>query len=406
MNRQPSQQRGVLALWAAVLLPVIILMLALVIESAYLFASRRAQQAATDYAARAGALQALREDSAGVAAAARQSAAANGFEVDVDTSVTVDRPPATGPWAGNESAVSVRILDQPPRLFPALFVGVSTDIGTRATALLRRPACLMTLSTGGNSALTVDANARVLGAYCAAQVNSNGATALRVNNNAQVALQSIRVRGGTSISGSASVSPAPVTAAASVADPLLAVTEPPFAGCNFNNYVASGTVTLQPGTYCNGIRINSNARVTWTSGNYLIYGGGIDARTNSRLTGSGVTIFIALNGSIVINASALINLAAPTVGPYAGIVIFESRGAPLGVASHVIPIASTGMLEGVVYTPRSALQVTGVGAQPANGNARALALIANTLRLSGRLRVNYDPQYVADGLRQRAWLAE
>jgi len=79
---------------------------------------------------------------------------------------------------------------------------------------------------------------------------------------------------------------------------------------------------------------------------------------------------------------------------------------PLGVASHSIPIAATGRVEGVVYTPRSALQVTGVGSQPANGSARALALIANTLRLTGRLRINYDPHFVADQLRQGVWLAE
>ena len=31
---------------------------------------------------------------------------------------------------------------------------------------------------------------------------------------------------------------------------------------------------------------------------------------------------------------------------------------------------------------------------------------SRTLRLTGRLRINYDPHYVADALRQRAWLGE
>lgn len=404
--RAPSRQRGVLALWAVVLLPVVILMLALVIESAYLFASRRAQQLATDYAARAAALQKLRGDSAGIGAAARQSAAANGFAVDGDTTVLVESPPLAGSWAGDERAVKVQINDQPPRLFPALFVGAATAVGTRATALLRRPVCLLALAASGNSTLSIDANANVPGPYCAAQVNSSGVTALRANNNAVVSLQSIRVRGGVSISGSATVSPTPVTGAATIADPLLAISEPAFTACDFTNYVANGTVTLQPGTYCNGIRLNANARVTLGSGNYVIYGGGLDARNNSRLTGSAVTIFVVLNGSLAINSTAILNLTAPTNGTYAGIVIFESRSVPLGVASHSIPIAATGRVEGVVYTPRSALQVTGVGSQPANGSAQALALIANTLRLTGRLRINYDPHFVADQLRQGVWLAE
>jgi hypothetical protein len=197
-----------------------------------------------------------------------------------------------------------------------------------------------------------------------------------------------------------------VTGAAVVADPLLGVDEPAFEACDFNNYAASGTVTLQPGTYCNGIRLNNNARVTLASGNYLIYGGGIDARTNSRLSGTDVTIFILRNGNIAINSSAIVNLAAPTAGSHAGFVIFESRAVVLGAASHSIPIAATGMLEGVVYTPRSALRINGLGTQPANGTAGALALIAYTLRLSGRLQINQGAEHLADGLGQRAWLVE
>ena len=50
------------------------MLLALVIESAYLFALRRAQQTATDLAAQSGALQALRENAAGVTAAAAAAA--------------------------------------------------------------------------------------------------------------------------------------------------------------------------------------------------------------------------------------------------------------------------------------------------------------------------------------------
>ena len=406
MIRSASRQRGVLALWTAVLLPIVILLLALVIESAYLFAVRRAQQTATDLAAQSGALQALRENAAGVTAAARYTAAENGFPVAAGTTVTVDRPPAVGAYAGNELAVRVRIEHQPPRIFSALFVGASTLIGTQATARLRRPVCLMTLADTGNGSMAIDANGNIPGTFCAAQVNSSGATALTVGNNAQVTLHSIRVRGGRSISGSATVTPVPVTGAASVADPMLALTEPVFTACDFNNFVASGTVTLQPGTYCNGIRLNANARATFASGNYLIYGGGLTTLTNSRLTGSAVTIFIAVGGSVTMNSTTIVNLTAPKSGTYAGIAIFESRSVPLGVASHTIPIASTGQLEGVVYTPRSALQVTGLGATPANSSARALALVSRTLRLTGRLRINYDPHYVADALRQRAWLGE
>jgi uncharacterized membrane protein len=107
MIRSASRQRGVLALWTAVLLPIVIMLLALVIESAYLFALRRAQQTATDLAAQSGALQALRENAAGVTAAARYTAAENGFPVAAGTTVTpwIDPPPSAHMPATNSPCV-------------------------------------------------------------------------------------------------------------------------------------------------------------------------------------------------------------------------------------------------------------------------------------------------------------
>jgi hypothetical protein len=64
------------------------------------------------------------------------------------------------------------------------------------------------------------------------------------------------------------------------------------------------------------------------------------------------------------------------------------------------------LLEGLVYLPRSALSITSSAPTPANTGARALALIARKASLSGRIRLNFDPLFVPESVRYRAWLAE
>jgi|Wag4MinimDraft_6_1082665.scaffolds.fasta_scaffold01312_4 hypothetical protein len=406
MSSLADKQRGIFALWLAVMLPALIALFALLLEWAHLFTIRQQQRTATDAAVIAAAYQTLRHDSASATTAAQAAAALNGFPISISTALIIEQPPLDGFYAGNELAIHASMTHQPPRLLQAIFEDIDPIVSTQATARFKRGACLLALAPTGAERLSIAANANVQAAYCSAQVNSGAAGALTVGNKATVSLLDIRVVGTATISGSASVTPTPVTGAAAVADPMSAVTEPVVGACDFNNYVVSGTRTLTPGTYCGGLRLNANAVATLQPGAYVIVGGLLQLGNNAQMTGAGLNLFLMQGAQVVMNSTAILNLSAAQTGDYAGILLFESRAAPLDTLIHNLPVAQSALIEGLIYLSRSRLNLDAYGNQPVNGASRALAIVARHIAVSGRIALNFDPHFLPSQIRPRVWLVE
>ena len=103
------------------------------------------------------------------------------------------------------------------------------------------------------------------------------------------------MHGGVQKNGNAQLSPAPVTGAATLADPLSGLALPSTSGLtNYGSENLSGnsSATIKPGIYSQ-ISASGNARLTLTSGLYIIEGGGFNISGNASVSGSGVTIFNA-----------------------------------------------------------------------------------------------------------------
>src|SRR5262249_55674730 len=135
---------------------------------------------------------------------------------------------------------------------------------------------------------------------------------------------------------------------ATTADPLRSLPLPNPAGLPSYGAVSiySGSPTLQPGVYQSilaagkpGVTVN----VTMSPGLYIIEGGGLSISTGASLSGSGVTLFNAGSlyngttdggtfGSIATSGSGTIALSAPSSGPYAGVVLFQSLANPRGLS--------------------------------------------------------------------------
>lgn len=401
-----KRQRGIFALWLVVLLPALIALFALLLESTYLLAIRHRQQTAADAAALGGAYQILRNDESGILAAGTYAAAANGFPPSGMTTLAVSHPPGSGGYIGEELTVRVRLEHRPARLLAAIAPGIDLLVGTSATAKFRRSTCMLTLSPSGAASLNIANDAVIDGRFCSAQVNSATNGALRVRNRANVDLLDLRVVGSATVHAGASVQPIPVTGAAAIVDPLLTVPEPVASGCDHTDLVVSGTVTLSPGTYCGGLRISVGSRANLQAGNYLFVGGRLDLRNLAIIAGDEVTLFLLQGAYLQSSASATVMLAAPESGDHAGVVIFESRSAPLDTATHALSMSSQSLLEGIVYLPRSRLSVTSYAVSPANDGARNLILVARNISLSGRIRINVDLSLVPEMLRSDAWLVE
>lgn len=406
MNRLVKRQHGIFALWLAVLLPALIALFALLLEWTQLFAIRYQQRTATDAAAIAAAYQILRHDAANALTAAQAAATLNGFPINTETTLSIEHPPLTGAYASNELAVRAAMTYQPPRLLQAIFPDIEPVISTEATARFKRNACLLALAPTGVGRLSIAANSNIPAPSCSAQVNSSALGALTVGNKASVSLLDARVVGSATISGSAVVTPTPVTGAAVVEDPLASLAEPTVGGCDFTNYVVSGTRSLSPGTYCGGLRVNANSSATLLPGQYIIVGGLLELRNKTQLTGSDVHLFLMQDARIVMDSTSILNLSAGQSGDYAGILFFESRSASLDTLNHNLPVASSALLEGLIYLPRSQLSLQADGNQPVNTGSRAIAVIAQQIAISGRIQLNFDPHFMPKQVRHRTWLVE
>ena len=240
-------------------------------------------------------------------------------------------------------------------------------------------------TAGGALTLSGSATIQIAGAVV---VDSNAKTALSASGSAQVTASAIDVVGGVQKSGGATFSPTPTTGLAPLADPLAGLSGPSTSG--LTNYgpvnLSSGSLTINPGIYS---RINvsgTGTSLTLNPGTYIIEGGGMTVSGSASLNGSGVFLYNAGSnypspggsyGGITLSGSGTIRLTAPTTGPYAGIVIFQSRD-----NSRALSLGGSAMsgMSGIIYAADAQLSMSG-SAQLQD------PLVIGTLNLSGSATV-------------------
>ena len=134
------------------------------------------------------------------------------------------------------------------------------------------------------------------------------------------------------------------------------------------------------------LSVGSNQTLTLPAGTYYINGG--DAFIQGNLSCTGCTIVLtnssnatdAKIGSFKVNASANINMSAPTTGKYAGIAIFQDRRAQDSAsANNIINGNSSSVINGTIYFPSQELTYNGTG----NTAAVCTMFIAKRLVFSG-----------------------
>jgi Flp pilus assembly protein TadG len=149
------------------------------------------------------------------------------------------------------------------------------------------------------------------------------------------------------------------------------------------------TAVVRPGTFDGGIRIACDT--IFTTGVYILNGGGLDINGNNVVTGSGV-MFVLKNGAdIKINGGANINLtaiqaseliargiSAEEASKLAGMLIFEDRNSSGSKSNSLNGNANT-VLNGKIYLPKSHIDFSGT----ASVTAQCLMVAAATIRFVG-----------------------
>ena len=376
---RPSRRKeaGQTIVLFAVSLIVILGFVGLAVDMGYLRYMKRRMQSATDAAAVAGASEIKYGDAV---TAAKADSASNGFTDGANqVTVTVNNPPSTGPHAGNADYAEVLIADNLSTFFMKV-LGINTvPMQTRAVAHLGSSTnCVFGLLSSGNAIVATSANVQTT---CGIMDNANLSASLSCITARSVGVAGSVLTSGTGLCAQA-ITPNPSTSIAPENDPLSYLAVPPLGDCTVNPStvtITGATVTLPSGTYCGGIVISGGANVTFSSGIYVLNGGGLSI-SGSSVSGTGVTFYNTFDathaaGGITFAPSTSTSLIAPTTGNYAGILFFQD---PANLASAQFTGDTNTILQGALYFP-DALLVTIDGV---SGTAAYTILVAQSIQFN------------------------
>jgi hypothetical protein len=364
------QRQGAVTVWVVASLGVIIAIVALGLDGGRMLEERRRGQAAAAAAALAAAVDLYNNypanggsDPNGTATqAALASAAGNGYANDGSAStVTVNIPPTSGPFAGQADHVEVIVRANLKGTFSAAIQGGDLSVQARAVARGRPRKVGATLMQSGGAAFSASANATVK--VTGAQIAVNSADpAAYTQSGGSVQADAFAVVGGVSKADGTMNGPV-CTGAAPTPDPFRNLPAPSSADCPIRSalplVVVSSTV-LQPGVYRGGILVSGEAVVTLAPGVYILEGGGMLVSGDASVSGSGVMVYNTAGlfpaGMIYATGNGRVSLSPPTDGTYAGVSIFQDRGVGQDIEADA---NGSFQVSGLVYAPAARFEVEG-----------------------------------------------
>lgn len=330
-------------------------------DAGYWEYSQRQQQNATDAAALGGA-QELGHTSCPnqdtVRAAAAIDATANGFTAvpGGNVALTIQNPPQSGPFAGDDCAVYAQITTTNVLAFFTRLFGFPQGVSetTQAVAIVKadNPGCFYLLNQND----TLNLNAAVIVApRCALYANSSVVETL----GSVFTLRDFGYAHSIQENLLSLFLEAPAKPMLPTADPCPEITScaylagnaPPASGCQRFINASLLPVTVQPGCYSDFE--NPVGIVNMASGTYVFTG---PVENTGVLTGDGVTMYVTSSGGPVgLNGS--VDLLSPqSSGTYAGVLLYQVPGNTNPVQFNASVNLS---LAGLVYAPSSVGEILG-----------------------------------------------
>jgi hypothetical protein len=242
----------------------------------------------------------------------------------------------------------------------------SPQIGVRASAIATGQAtiCLISQSPSEAEALSISGNSKVQAAGCSAYSNSASPKGIAVKDDSRLTTQVACSAGGYTGKGT-SYSPLPITDCPSLSDPLSARAisiDKSVAGtaCTFKKMsINRKTVTLDPGTYCDGLKISDAAKVTLNPGIYVVKNGPLRVDKSASLSGDGVGfVFVGDPAKLELKNESAVSLSAPKTGLMSGLLMYaQSTGKK--PRDFKIESRDAQRMIGTVYLPGDVLIVGG-----------------------------------------------
>ena len=382
MNRPPRSRRLLSRLWrdqdgsvitlVAMATTTFIGLAAMAVDLSYAIVLQSRLQSAADSAALAAAV-ALPNQAAALAQA--QAYALKNLAVSENGTVLAVNDAIFGNWDNANrlfvpdpptdpiNAVEIRLRradsnGNPVSTFFGSIFGITTiDLSASAIAVANKGelTCLLALDPDAEDAVLLDSNALIDISGCSVHVNSTDQTALYVKSNSSLTADSVCVAGGYQDDSSGGINPTPAVNCAQQTDPLADLPDPDTSGCDVTNYSLSSnnSDTIDPGIYCGGISVSSNADVTFNSGTYVIKDGEFNASSNATLSGTEVIFYLTGSDSLIdFDSNSQLSFTAPNSGDYEGVLIFQDRD---DGGEHHFDSNSNNELTGVIYLPNGSL---------------------------------------------------
>ena len=301
-SREAGQQRVLVSL----MLPLLLVFVGLVVDVGNVFVHRRMAQNAADAAAMAGSAR-LSISQASAQTTALAYAASNNYG---DDAVMVTFP-TTG-------CIRVQVDEDVRPLLASLIWNGTFGISTRSSACMMQVdlAASVIVLAGGNKAgaLTVSGNSSLIVEHGNVHVNSSSLQAVTMNGSKS----KIRTETPATIVGDtdsfSAFTPEPFIGAAVLQDPLQNLPEPTKPAQCVSKQVKT-TADLKSGYFCytGGFSLNSSNSLKLPAGQYWIEGGISVNGPNAKITGDGVTLYVA-GGSVDIKKCSECKLTPPESG--------------------------------------------------------------------------------------------
>jgi len=300
---------------------------------------------------------------------------------------------------GDRELVTIEATAKVPTMISGV-VGIDTVEVTEDSAAELTKAdvvCILALDPYSDRALEFKDQATFKAPACSVQVNSVSPFAMVSDVVTPPHAQSFCVAG---ISQGV-FSPFVKNACSPIADPYANLPLPVNGPCETDKNINSGVTVLSPGTFCKGLNLQSGT-VHFLPGTYIITTGKLEFRKGIIATGEGVTFVLKDDAHLEIEKDAQVSLKAPSVGPYAGLVFYQTNTPTLGKGpkfpngKNTITSGGSLSLVGTAYFPTQELVIT--SDSPVISQSPATSFIAYRIQFAGKSNTLVRVDHEAGGL--------
>lgn len=189
-NDSRSRRRGIMLILFALLLAPLLALIGLAIDGGHVYFEKRRMQAAADGGAFGAAREIFRGNDDRVVSGGREDATLNGYDNALsDITVTVNRPPSSGPNSANNDAVEVIIERPVATTFMKVILRQETIVRARAVAGMEPEwdaPCVIALDPDASGAITVSGTTDINLPDCTMVAVSDDPQALTINGGVNI----------------------------------------------------------------------------------------------------------------------------------------------------------------------------------------------------------------------------